>query len=328
MSQWEALIYTDKFDYLYVEPTSYCSLKCPKCARTTNPDRFKPTHLSPQTLQIFLQSQVWSQLKVIEYGGNLGDPIMHNDFGGLIRAVREVRPKASHLIHTSGANRNLDWWEKLIQDMTLNDSVTFSVDGLKDTNHIYRINADWQTIEDAMKFCVGKVHTHWKMIVFKHNEHQINEVVKRAKDIGVSWFLLTKSSRYDSGEDDMKPSPNWVSQVGNIKLEGVDPKCVKSSRHYISAEGKYFPCCWISIDQNPTIDCEINNDFKFEETVLEPMEKFAKNWSGRHHKVCAEMCGKSTGLSSRTQYDQIDLNLAQPLSVIEETIRQFSNSSC
>jgi hypothetical protein len=325
---WTKSCFTNKFDYLYVEPTTYCSLKCERCDRTSDPNSYKLTHLTPHSLGTFLKSKKWANLETIEYGGNLGDPLMHDQLDKLIQAAREIQPQASHLIHTSGANRNRIWWENLMKYLTPKDSITFSVDGLRDTNHLYRVNAKWETIEDAMNVCIGKIHTHWKMIVFRHNEHQIREVVRRAKDIGVEWFLLTKSSLFNPGLDRLKPSPQWISNPKKNTSSKVEPKCVSSSRHFLAADGRYYPCCWIAVAKQPSVDCLVTDEFNFEEILHEPVQTFAKTWTSNPHSTCLKNCGNlDFETSSRTQYNQIEINLSEPFNIIENILEEFSKKA-
>jgi sulfatase maturation enzyme AslB (radical SAM superfamily) len=54
--------------------------------------------------------------------------------------------------------------------------ITFSIDGLEDTNKIYRINSEWESIMNGFN-TIKKygIKTVWKFIVFRHNQHQIEE---------------------------------------------------------------------------------------------------------------------------------------------------------
>ena len=54
-------------------------------------------------------------------------------------------------IHTNGGARNVEFWEnlgKLSKIAGKNILVIFSVDGLEDTNHIYRRNVKWDKLKE------------------------------------------------------------------------------------------------------------------------------------------------------------------------------------
>ena len=63
--------------------------------------------------------------------------------------------------------------------------MTFSIDGLADTNKLYRIGINHERVmANAKAFIEAGGKARWKMIVFKHNEHQIDEAKQLAKDMG------------------------------------------------------------------------------------------------------------------------------------------------
>lgn len=63
--------------------------------------------------------------------------------------------------------------------------VIFSVDGLEDTNHIYRRNVKWHKVISAME-TYGNTGARgiWEFLKFKHNEHQKDEVLQLAQKLG------------------------------------------------------------------------------------------------------------------------------------------------
>ena len=85
-------------------------------------------------------------------------------------------------------------------DFILGDrgKVQFSVDGLEDTNHIYRKNSRWKDIVMAVETLASgkqKPKLIWQMLVFPYNEHQIEEAERLSKEIGFDEFHYSKSLR-------------------------------------------------------------------------------------------------------------------------------------
>ena len=139
-----------------------------------------------------------------------------------------------------------------------NDTLIFSIDGLKDTNHLYRKNAKWKSIMDAIK-CVstGSCKLIWKFIVFKHNQHQIKDAEALSKKIGFDHFRLEHSDRW-LNEKDLMPDEKFVDSSYKQSQEilnnpnfttKISPRCLvdnKPQRNlYIDAEGDFYPCCWM-----------------------------------------------------------------------------------
>ena len=68
-------------------------------------------------------------------------------------------------------------------------TVIFSVDGLSDTNHLYRQNVVWDNVERNMRvsFAAGG-RARWDFIVFGHNEHQVDEAQRTSRELGCRTF--------------------------------------------------------------------------------------------------------------------------------------------
>ena len=63
--------------------------------------------------------------------------------------------------------------------------MSFSIDGLEDTNHLYRQDVEWDKImERAKKFIGAGGRAEWKFIIFRHNQHQVEEARSLSKELG------------------------------------------------------------------------------------------------------------------------------------------------
>ena len=204
--------------YLNVEITTKCSLKCPMCPRTNFSEYIDPRHEMPIG---FIDKMLFSEsLEKIYLCGANGEPTQHSQFLKVLEVLK-LKTRAQINFHTHGSFKPIKWWDQVFGILDPTDHIIFSVDGLKDTNHIYRINSNWDQIELALRAAAKRVRTTWKYIVFSHNEHQIEEAVLLAKKWGVTWFSLKKSDRWNNayrpdgvGDDwmsDMKPSDQYVS---------------------------------------------------------------------------------------------------------------------
>ncbi len=318
-------MFTEKFDYLYVEPSTYCNLQCPRCPRTYRKDDFSLQHLSLDIFENLLASSLWNKVKTIEYGGNYGDPMMHPALDELINIARARHPMVEQIIHTSG-NQSPKVWQKVCSNLTSRDSVLFSIDGLKDTNAIYRQGSRWDWIESALQSCSESYQTMWKFIVFRHNQQQIWPAIETAKSFGVRYFILTLSHLFygewenSNGDDPLAPEPQWIAKSSSY-ADKIHPRCQSSSMHYLAASGEYSPCCWSNRTSSlrwPIDDHTVSFDGLMQHTSLNDLKL---SWGQSPLDICKRKCRQS--LDSRSSHQQLTLDLQDSLDDLKNQMDQF-----
>ena len=238
----------------HIEPTSKCTLECPLCDRTWFYETFKKRNLHEINID-HLVDFVGPNAD-IDMCGNNGDPIYHSKFLELCKRLKANNCKIS--ITTNGSAKTKTWWQKLNSVLDESDILVFSIDGLEDTNHIYRKNAKWKSIMNAIEvFAKRKCKLHWKYIVFKHNQHQIKDAKELSTILKFDHFRLEHSDRW-LGKKDLMPDREFVDTYyqkqekiiidPSYKTE-MAPKCLinnePSKALYIDAEGDFYPCCWL-----------------------------------------------------------------------------------
>ena len=73
-------------------------------------------------------------------------------------------------MNTNAGARDEAWWTELAQIYGRMGAVIFSVDGLRDTNHIYRQNVVWDNVERNMRaFINAGGRARWDFLIFEHN---------------------------------------------------------------------------------------------------------------------------------------------------------------
>lgn len=241
----------------HIEPTNICTLKCAGCSRTRFINQW-PQHWKNQILDIdkvlnFLDIELVG--KKILLSGNYGDPIYHPDF---VDFVAKLKQRGAHIfLITNGSYRSESWWNDLCSLLDYQDCVQFSIDGTPENFTKYRINADWHSIEQAIKICVSASNrTEWKYIPFKYNQDTIDQARHLSQQLGFDDFVLNPSDRYD--EQTAEFIPDWQDLLGYkfqskqalnsnscTKIQ-VDPKCQSGNQHFISASGFYSSCCYLS----------------------------------------------------------------------------------
>jgi MoaA/NifB/PqqE/SkfB family radical SAM enzyme len=236
---------------IHVEITNICTLKCPGCPRTQFigqfPSKWKNSSLDQTDLLNFLDIDLSG--KTITFCGNYGDPIYHSDLFSIIDSFH--KKGANVEIVTNGSYKSATWWKELSGLLGENDSITFSVDGLENTNKIYRVNSDWKSIQLGIKTVVKNTtaKVSWKFIPFIHNEDQIYKAEYLSKELGIN-FELTPSDRWDKFTNHLKPlNFKGAREELRKKENGVSAKCASGAQHFISAEGYYSPCCFVGTHQ-------------------------------------------------------------------------------
>ena len=242
----------------HIEPTSKCILECPLCDRTWFYKKFKKRLTHDIDIDHLINFLKGSSPEVLMCGNN-GDPIYHNKFHELCSGLKNIDSKIT--ITTNGSGKKKDWWEKLCSILTENDSIEFSIDGLEDTNHLYRKNAKWKTIMDAIEVVTNhNIDTTWKFIVFKHNQHQIEDAKNYSKELGIKNFRLIKSDRWWDTEEELMPNDKYVDQIYHEQIKVTSGKDMKvairqqcmskqdgepDTELYIDSSGDFYPCCKI-----------------------------------------------------------------------------------
>ena len=219
----------------HIEPTSKCTLECPLCDRTWFYETFKKRNLHEININ-HLVDFVGPNTSVTMCGNN-GDPIYHSRFIDMCRNLKSNNCRIS--IITNGSSRPKIWWQDLNNVLDQDDKITFSVDGLENTNHLYRKNAKWKSIMDAVStFARRKCRMEWKFIVFKHNQHQIQAAKELSDRLGFDHFRLEHSDRW-LGKKDLMPDSEFVNSVYKQQKEilinprfstAMAPKCLKNNK--------------------------------------------------------------------------------------------------
>jgi len=106
-------------------------------------------------------------------------------------------------MHTNGAFRSREWWQKTASVFNGNDSITFSIDGLPSNNHIYRVGSKWDSVQEAvttLRENNADLELIWKWIVFRYNENDLAAGMDLAGDLGFDKFLVVRGYRRDQDD--------------------------------------------------------------------------------------------------------------------------------
>ena len=225
-------------DTIQWEPTSICNANCICCPRTdhdtmlTKPWILKFQHHTSEeqynaVIKSFCDPRL-QKLRKIVYNGNIGDAMMHPFIDKILIGIAKEKPNLAQEVHTNGGGK----WAKKIENVCKyivdNDykpriNFVFSIDGLEDTNHLYRRNVVWKNImENVDVFKKYDIHCTWRWNTFDHNKHQIDE----ARQLAESWKWFFKVNEGTFGQDEVtenyKKESNQKLYKQKIKLNIED----------------------------------------------------------------------------------------------------------
>jgi MoaA/NifB/PqqE/SkfB family radical SAM enzyme len=270
---------------VHLEITAKCQAACLQCDRNINGGDINPNinldELSLEDCKKIFQPEFVKQLDSLFMCGNLGDPVVAKDSLEVMEYLRSANPNIWLSMNTNAGAKKPEWWRELAKVIGRKGHVIFSLDGLKDTNHLYRQNVNWDICMDsAQAFIDAGGRARWDYLIFGHNQHQVEEAEALSKRMGFEKFMSKKTGRFFSnvkaqgkeehqgvnrkGEETQKltkPDEKYI----NTALKKVDPlvekygsmnnyydqahincKVLKDMNIYVSASGHLMPCCWVA----------------------------------------------------------------------------------
>lgn len=230
-------------------------------------------------------------IKEICFNGNFGDPCINSDISEISEYFfNKFKSLKSISVSTNGGMHKPEWWAKLGKKFPNGKlCIDFCMDGLEDTNHLYRINVPFKkAIENAKAYMAAGGMANWRYVVFKHNQHQIEQARSLSKELGFVFFITNDQGRDDgyvkTGENqgywiepaDYKHRPdrlvlpedkngdyieydNFLTRMGkHYKLSKEkswqQSKTLNCEQHllrksvYINSVGELYPCCYLGFN--------------------------------------------------------------------------------
>jgi MoaA/NifB/PqqE/SkfB family radical SAM enzyme len=286
---------------LHLEPTTVCNAACPQCGREDSQYFNKDRDSNELTLDHIVANyspEFIKNLNKMFMCGNFGEPAAAKDTLEIFKYFKKHNPDIVLGINTNGSIRNPDWWQELASIFNNPYSyAVFSIDGLEDTNHIYRRNTVWSKIvENAQAFINAGGSAHWDMLVYEHNEHQVDMAKQLAKQLGFSWFRAKVSKRfYTNPVDFLKPPKNY--KLPNV-VDSVNISChaVNEQSIYVAANGHILPCCWFGAET-------FTLDEAAKHLLSDWNNQLVPSWSSNPHRICKATCStEANGTSFSNQW--------------------------
>lgn len=238
-----------------IEPTTACNLGCPEC-----PSGLKKFTRPEGNLKEGFLSDVFEQLKNSLFYVTFyfqGEPFIHPKFLDL---VREAKSKKLYTATSTNAHFLSDKQAKETVESGL-DRLIISIDGTtQKTYEQYRKNGKLEKVIEGTKNIL-----HWKkelksstpyvifqFLVVSHNEHEIEEVKKLGKDLGVDEVKFKTAQLYDyKNGNELMPKIDKFSRYkkgpsGKYSIKNpLDNQCWRMWQGcVITWDGLVVPCCF------------------------------------------------------------------------------------
>ena len=211
---------------LQLEITNYCNAFCSQCERNymielqneTPEERreftldydieLNNTYLSIADIKKTFLPNKWTHLDEIVLCGNVDEPVINPDVIEIIKYFYHLDNKEKDIwVHVNGGSRNESFWSELGElSKELNNRLTvvFGIDGDEETNHLYRKNVDWKTLQKNWRAYISSGgRAGWQFIVFKWNQHQIADIKKLSEAEKFEKFVVIKSFRNTNPENEV-----------------------------------------------------------------------------------------------------------------------------
>lgn len=217
---------------LALEITSHCNIKCPQCSRTSAmgelAEFIELRHWNADTIVPNLELDKLSGLKFVRIEGDNGDALMHPDVDQIVSSIYHSANRPNILILTNGSMRSKQWWRNFGSKFSDRLIVQFSIDGLADTNHLYRVGANYsKVIENAQAFIDGGGTATQRCLIFEHNQHQIDDIRKTALSIGFKQLIVRPGDLFR-----FQTMPRWQVWLNGKTAHSIKPAAKLGTHDY------------------------------------------------------------------------------------------------
>ena len=285
-----------------IEPINTCNLKCEFCS---SPPKLLKRDLRALKLEEF--KKIIDNVKDITHYIWLflaGDPFLNPEFPQMVNYATK-----NNLHTTTSTNAQLINKEKAKEIVEAGlDCLIISFDGAtKESYETMRRGGDFETLLNNINYILEEKKRQKKVkpeillqfLVSKINQHEKNEFVEIAKNLGVNYCFKTfgvPSWVYDKDFCDKlsdKYLPDESGRYDNNKKLKRSKICANSERSFILSNGDISICCY-DLDGQFKIGNAISDNF-LELWKSDKYSKIRNSMTKRNLKIC-ETCGETDEL--------------------------------
>lgn len=237
-----------------IEPTTSCNLRCPECPSGLR-SFSRPTGMLKQSLFENSIDQLSKDLTYLTFYFQ-GEPYLNPSFLPMVsyaaqKGIYTATSTNAHYLTEEAATRTVE--SKL-------DRLIISIDGTtQETYEAYRIGGNLSKVIEGTRNIIAarkklksrSPHVVFQFLVVAPNEHQIPEVYRMAKELGVDQVVLKTAQiyEYEKGSPliprQEKYSRYQKTNNGFVLKNRLDDHCWKMWHScVITWDGKVVPCCF------------------------------------------------------------------------------------
>ncbi len=238
-----------------IEPVNICNLHCPECPVGMRDTLVKANNINPELSKKLIDELSPSLMHAILYFQ--GEPLINKNFSEIVRYAR-----SKNLLTSTSTNAQLlnDKRAKELVESGL-DKLIVSIDGAtQETYEAYRVGGKLEKATRAVEL-VNK----WKkelnspspfieiqFIVFKTNEHELDEMKVLAKKLGADKLTFKTAQLYNYEEGN--PLLTTIDKYARYEKREDGKYHLKAKMHnhcrrlwqgsVLSSRGDVLPCCF------------------------------------------------------------------------------------
>lgn len=264
-----------------VEPTTSCNLRCPEC-----PSGLRSFSRPTGMMKLATFAKIIDELH--EYLVYLilyfqGEPFLNPGFFDIIKYAHSKK-----IYTATSTNAHFLDEESALQTVQSGlDRIIISMDGTDQSSYEkYRVGGNLKKVIEGIEHLVAakkalKIHTPYiilQFLLFKHNTHQIQEVKKLAKKLGVDKLEFKTAQVYDFEKgSELIPEEDSFSRY---QLNGNNQFHVKSD--LLNKCWKMWHSCVMTWDGN-IVPCCFDKDAKYTMGNIHE-QSFKEIWNGAKYQ--------------------------------------------
>ena len=290
------------FPYIYtIDTGNVCNLRCPLCPTGYHGLKRSQALMTLQTFEIILGKIKNYAIEVILH--NWGEPFLNPDILPIIALARE-----SSIGTTISSNLNLvhkgDDYLREVVDSGLSH-LTVSVDGTtQEVYEKYRVGGDLEHVLHNMRVLLDYRKTtgrktpkiEWQFLVFKHNQHQMDDARRIAREIGVDRLRFTSAGLPFDDLADVEMGARWIPDLP--EYQAYDPRKIQAKGYMhdercfylyrgmtVNPGGEVAPCCVVH-----------HSEYDFGSLLTDDL---ADVWNNSHYRSSRSLFSKQPAQEDR-----------------------------
>lgn len=238
-----------------LEPTTSCNLRCPECPSGLR-SFTRPTGMLDNSLVEKVLNELKGELAYLTFYFQ-GEPYLNKNF------LDYVSMASNNQVYTATSTNAHFLTEEKAEETVRSglDKLIISIDGTdQETFEKYRVGGNLQKVIEGTKTLVKtkkrlrkkNPRIVFQFVVFNHNRHQINDLKKLARSVGVDDYVIKTAQIYDYEKgSELIPEDESISryrkdETGNFSIKNkLYDHCWKMWHScVITWDGNVVPCCF------------------------------------------------------------------------------------